>query len=150
MSSQSSTITNEHQPASDASITLSASGVSRPRGRRRSLVPLLASVFAASLPTALRPKAREAAAAAIKATRPADALTAARGVLERVPARAKLAIRDALAARKDTRDERARARALAVPDRYAVPFRLRLPRLREQHDREHYARVWKWIEETAD
>jgi len=147
MSSSASSPINEYQPASHAGTIPSTT---HSRVRRRSLVPLLASIFATSLPAALKPKAREAAAAAIKATRPADAVRAARAVVQRVPTAAKAAITQAVAARRETRDERAQARALAVEDRYTVPLRLRLPRLREQHDREHYAWVWNWIETECD
>jgi len=153
MSSPSSFRTVDKQPAADADVmlpTTSATPAPHFRARRRSPVPLLVSTFATSLPATLKPLARDAAVAAIRATRPSDAVRAARAILQRVPTVANVAIKVAVLARKEVRDERALTRTKAGEDRYTVPFARRIPSLREQHDREHYAWVWRWIEETAD
>ena len=147
MSSNSSSTTNELLHAPDAGII---AATTHPRGRRRSLVPLLASIFATSLPAALTPKAREAAAAAIKLTRTADAVRAARGVVQRVPARAKLAIRDAVDARNHARDERVRARRQLIADRYALPLADRIPALLKQREAADARRCWDWMAEMCE
>jgi hypothetical protein len=150
MSSASSSATNEHAPASDAGTNHSAAQTPDPATWPRDPFPALAAVLTSSLPAALTPRARDAAAAAIKLTRTADAVRAARAIVQRVPKAAKAAITQAVATRNRIREDRARTAREATQDRYSTPFVTRLPRLREQDDREHYARVWKWIEETSD
>lgn len=111
----------------------------------RDPAPALTAVFTSSLPTSLRPKARDAAVAAIKALRPADAIKAARSVVQRISAAAKIAIRAAVAHRNAVRDARARARALAVQDRYAVPLAERVPALLKQKEYEYGRRIFDWM-----
>ncbi len=144
MSSNSSSITNEHPHASDAGIIPSAT---QPPAAmcQRDPVPALTKTFIEALPTALKGKARDASIAAIKALRPADAVRAARGVVQRIPAGAKIAIRAAVAHRNAVRDARARARALAVQDRYAVPLAERVPALLKQKEYEYGRRIFDWM-----
>jgi len=62
-----------------------------------------------------------------------------------VPARAKLAIRDAVAARNHAREERAGARSVAVPDPYTTPFADRIPVLRKRREYEYGREIYDWM-----
>jgi hypothetical protein len=135
---------NEHTAASDAGSTPSTTETPLARGSRDP-VPALTAVFTSSLPSALKAKARAASTAAIRVIRPADAVKAARGVVQRIPAAAKIAIRAAVTHRNAVRDARARARKEAVADRYAVPLADRIPALRVQREYEYGRRIFDWM-----
>jgi hypothetical protein len=145
MTSTSWSSINEHTPASDAGTIPSATETPDPAGGSRDPVPALTAVFTSSLPSALKAKARDASIAAIRVIRPADAVRAARGVVERIPAAAKLAIKAAVTGRNAVRDARARARKEAVADRYTVPFEARIPALHNQREYAYGRRIFDWM-----
>jgi len=150
MSSLSSSPTFDTQPASHAGAILSATQAPHPAAQPRDPVPGLTEVFAASLPTSLKGKARDAAVTAVKALRPAEAVKASRAVVARIPSAAKLAIRTAVAQRNAVRDARARVRKEAGEDRYAVPLAERVPALRVQREYEYGREIWDWMVRLSD
>ena len=151
MSSNASLITTEHQPASEAGTIPSIYAAAPARATQpRDPVPALTKTFAEALPTALKAKARPAAIAAVRVTRAADAVKAARAVVQRIPIAAKLAIKAAVTERTTVRDHRARVRKEAVQDRYAILFADRIPALLKKREYESDRRCWDWMCEMAE
>jgi hypothetical protein len=148
-------IANHTVPIDDAShgaarppVTTDRQATADPSRGKHDRVHVLAQAFASSRQKVARRLAYEAAVASLSARNKPEGIKAARAVVGRVPANAKVEITKAFAERLQIQEERSARRVSADPLR--ISFRARVPALRTMRHRAWLDLMWEMYIESAD